>query len=185
MVKEFDRTYLQKIAEGDKSTFDYLFLVFYPRVKTFILNLVKNEDDAQDMAQDIFLKIWNNRKILPEIKNLQAYFFQMSKYQVYDYFKQNTAYEIYPSESTDTASFVEESFLNEIETKDLELLIDMTIENMPPQRKKIFTMSRKEGLTNDEIAISLDISKRTVETHISVALKDIRKIIYLITVFFM
>lgn len=184
MVKEFNQSYLQRIADGDRHCFDYLFIVFYPRVKTFIVNMVKNEEDAQDMAQDIFLKIWNNRETLPQIKNLQAYFFQMSKFRVYDYFKQNIVYENYTASSCDLKAFVEDSITDEIEAKDLELLIDMAIENMPPQRKKIFRMSRHEGMTNEEIATRLEISKRTVETHISAALNDIRKILSVITIFF-
>lgn len=184
MIKEFNQSYLQKIADGDRHCFDYLFISFYPRVKTFIVNMVKNEEDAQDMAQDIFLKIWNNRDTLPQIKNLQAYFFQMSKFRVYDYFKQNVLHEDYATSYTYSKDFVEDSFTEEIEAKDLELLIDMAIENMPPQRKKIFKMSRQEGITNEEIAIRLEISKRTVETHISAALSDIRKILSVITLFF-
>ena len=71
-----------------------------------------------------------------------------------------------------------------IEARDLEMLIDTLVESMPEQRKKIYKMSRKEGFTNEEISIKLEISKRTVETHISSALKDIRKLLMNIIFFF-
>jgi len=68
--------------------------------------------------------------------------------------------------------------------KELEELIEVTIKKMPPKRKAIFCMSRKQGLSNDEIAFQLNISKRTVETHISAALTDLRKVISVLMLFF-
>ncbi|WP_336526895.1 sigma-70 family RNA polymerase sigma factor, partial [Bacteroides acidifaciens] len=62
----------------------------------------------------------------------------------------------------------------------LEVLLSIAIEKMPPQRKRIFQMSRKKGMNNEEIANELHISKRTVENHLTQALKDIRKIISLL-----
>ena len=72
-----------------------------------------------------------------------------------------------------------------IHAEDLELLIVMSIEKMPPQRKKIFKMSRFEHLSNDEIAQQLNISKRTVESHISQAMSDLRKLLVLYVITFM
>ena len=71
-----------------------------------------------------------------------------------------------------------------IHAEDLELLIVMSIEKMPPQRKKIFKMSRFEHLSNDEIAQQLNISKRTVESHISQAMSDLRKLLVLYVITF-
>ena len=71
-----------------------------------------------------------------------------------------------------------------IHAEDLELLIVMSIEKMPPQRKTIFKMSRFEHLSNDEIAQQLNISKRTVESHISQAMSDLRKLLVLYVITF-
>lgn len=65
----------------------------------------------------------------------------------------------------------------QIEASDMKLLIDMIVQNMPPQRQTIYRMSREEGLTNDEIAEKLGLQKKTVENHLNLALGDIRKML--------
>lgn len=178
---DMEKEYLLNISKGNTKAFDSLFILHYPRVKNFIMSLVKNEEDARDLSQDIFLKIWNNREKLPEIKYFRTYLFQMSKNAVFDFFKENTPFDDYEGGYT-IKDF--DSLEESIEARDLEMLIDTLVESMPDQRKKIYKMSRKEGLTNDEISVKLEISKRTVETHISNALKDIRKLLMNIFSFF-
>ena len=68
--------------------------------------------------------------------------------------------------------------------EELGLLLDIAVENMPPQRKQIFKMSRKEGLSNEEISLKLNINKRTVENHITQALADLRKVLKIVLPFF-
>ena len=68
--------------------------------------------------------------------------------------------------------------------EELGLLLDIAVENMPPQRKQIFKMSRKEGLSNEEISLKQNINKRTVENHITQALADLRKVLKIVLPFF-
>lgn len=75
-------------------------------------------------------------------------------------------------ESTDTTPY------EELVAKDLQLLIDMVVENMPPQRQMIFRLNREAGLTNAEIAEKLQISKKTVENHLNLALKELKMLCY-------
>ena len=71
---------------------------------------------------------------------------------------------------------------DEIVANDLKLLVDLTVSEMPPQRKQIFHLSRQEGLTNDEIAVKLGIQKKTVENHLNLALKELRNVIGFIVI---
>lgn len=99
----------------------------------------------------------------------------MARNAVYDYYDHSLVKKKYESKQLylpETEDSIEENlFANE-----LELFIDIAIENMPLQRKTIYTMSRKEGLSNDEIALRLNLNKRTVENQISLALNTLRKI---------
>lgn len=67
--------------------------------------------------------------------------------------------------------------IEQIEASDLQLLIDMTVENMPPQRQAVYKLSRVEGLSNDQIAEKLGLQKKTVENHLNLALGEIRKVL--------
>lgn len=71
-----------------------------------------------------------------------------------------------------------------IHLKELELLVTMVVEKMPPQRQKIYKMSRESGMNNEEIARELSINKRTVENHLSQALTDIRKALFITFILF-
>ena len=73
---------------------------------------------------------------------------------------------------------------DKIQLRELELLVAMVVEKMPPQRKKIYKMSRESGMSSDEIAQTLGINKRTVENHLSQALTDIRKVLFIAFILF-
>lgn len=72
----------------------------------------------------------------------------------------------------------------ELFAREIQLLVELTVSKMPNQRKRVYEMSRVEGLKNDEIAVKLGISKRTVENHLNVALKEIKKSISYLLLFF-
>jgi RNA polymerase sigma-70 factor (ECF subfamily) len=74
---------------------------------------------------------------------------------------------------------------SDYQTKEKELLIRLTVEHMPPQRQRIFKMSREQGLSNDDIAIKLGVTKKTVENNITMALKELRDVILAFLVFFL
>ncbi len=84
----------------------------------------------------------------------------------------------------ETAKSEDFSLEEEIFAKEIRLLIDLTVTKMPDQRRRIYNMSRVEGLKNDEIAEKLHISKKTVENHLNMALKEIRKSISFMLLFF-
>jgi RNA polymerase sigma-70 factor (ECF subfamily) len=180
---ESDRDHLTRLSKGEIASFDALFVRYYPLVLQFILGFVKNREDARDLSQDIFLKIWLQREKLTEVENLHNYLFQMAKNVVFDFFRKEIA--TGPMETAPKITIEEEASLDAyVEARDLEMLIDAAVERMPEQRRKVFHMSRYEGLSNDEIAQQLEISKRTVETHISHALKELKTLIRHILSFF-
>ena len=84
----------------------------------------------------------------------------------------------------DVLEVKEDDIYKYIDAKELELLITIAVERMPPQRQRIYKMSREQGMSNDEIAASLCINKRTVENHLTQALADIRKLLSLILIIF-
>lgn len=175
---------LEALSLDDKNAFEQLFITYYPKIKQFLHGFVDSQEESEDLAQDVFVKIWQKRQSLADVENLNAYLYRIAKNVLYDHIEkskhthrilsENEAVEIPTLDSIEELIFADE--LND--------LIRLKIKQMPPQRKTIFTMSRHEGLSNQEIATRLNISKRTVETHISAALADLRKILPLLALFF-
>lgn len=171
---------LRRISEGDESAFRSFFGYYYPKVKTFMLTLIDNEDDANDLAQNIFVKLWLIRSSMAKLHSAGAYLYRMCKNAAIDYGRTHKV-KIPFTESNDTPdpySLDEDYFAKEKQQQYLN-----AVDKMPHKRRKVFLMSRKNGMSNDQIAQTLGISKKTVENHINAVLKELRKITSCISIF--
>ena len=177
-----ERRYLEALARDDRSAFDALYLKYAAKTEEFLYRMLKDLSEAEDITQDIFLKIWRNRTSIGAVDAFGPYLFRMARNAVYDRFDNRSVREYYARR----ASLLPEYELPDsaIDSRDLLLLIRMVVEKMPEQRRRIFRMSREEGLSNDQIAEQLSISRRTVENQISRALAELRKLVKLILFFF-
>ena len=183
MKKLDNQINLYALSMGDVKAFDKLFISFYPKVKSFLFSLLDNEDEAEDLAQDVFIRLWQNRKLLRNVQNLNAYIYQTVKHIFYSYLDKRK--DIF---STEIDSVFDTLSTDDIEAlvycHELENILNKVIDNMPPQRKQIFCMSRRQGMSIEEISKKLGISKRTVETHISLALRSLRNVMMTIFILF-
>lgn len=183
MDKNLEAECLVKLSKGDHRSFEILYLHYHPKIHHFLCGFIKNEEEAFDMAQDIFYKIWVNREDMSQVTSFKAYLFSMARNMIYNNYEHNLVREKYTLNQLQQNQEYhwEEEFL----VQELSLLLELVIEQMPEQRKRIFKMSRKEGLSSEEIAARLQINKRTVENHISNALTDLRKALRHISCFFL
>lgn len=169
------------IAAGDTEAFKTLFEMFYPKVKVFLVKLLKDDKASEDIAQDIFVKLWSMGPSLPEISSFNAYLYRMTKNAAINYLRDRK-----PSlDISELLIMCDGDIEQEYYRKEKELLVRLAVEQMPSQRKRIFTMSRYQGMTNDEIAKSLGLSKHTVENHLTLALKELREIVVAFVLFFL
>lgn len=176
---EIEKEVILLMSNGDKKAYEIVFRRFYPKVHRFVFMLLKNKDDADDVCQIIFLKVWNKREKFNNIKDFDSYLFVLAKYTLINYISTK---HIVPIEIESISNQYADGLspYDDLVTKDTQLLIDMVVENMPMQRQTIYRMSREQNLKNEEIAQRLKIQKKTVENHLNIALKEIKKAVYLV-----
>lgn len=159
------------------SDFKQLFTAYYPRVKGFAARLLGNGTVAEDLAQDVFVWLWNNRDKLPQIVDLESYLFTASKNAVYQYMRRELTVKKYYERNQ--AGYVQGlpamDSESDLYSRELDVIIRYLASQMPAKRRRVFEMSRFESMDNDQIAENLQISKRTVENHLTTALSELRK----------
>jgi RNA polymerase sigma-70 factor (family 1) len=163
------------IKKGIKTAYQELFERYAPRIYHFSLSYLKNEMEAEELVQDVFLKIWEKREKLDSTKNIKSFIFKIAINAIYDLIRRRNIEHAFQdfirvqenSYSVDTWHTViwEEMLMN----------LDEFVKQMPEQRRKIFQMNREKGLSNDEIAKELNLSKRTVENQLYLAITFLKK----------
>lgn len=128
---------------------------------------------AEEVVQDVFLKIWQNHENLAEITNLENYLFIISRNHIFDMIKKiaretnlvsDINYKNTVSDDTDSA----------IKDDQYNIILNQIIEQLPPQRQKIYKMAKWDGLSHQKIGENLGISTETVKKHMAQALKFVR-----------
>jgi len=172
-LKNSETHIIEGIRAGRESAFRELFSSYYRPLSVFALKYVGDLESAKEIVQDFFVHLYQNRQSLTIRSSLKSYLFQSVRNKSLNHIKQiqtrKKHLDQYESEQEGTVNIE-----NKIIETELEHQIFNIVENLPPQCKNIFTLSRVEGLSNKEIAEKLGISKRTVETQISNALKALR-----------
>lgn len=161
--------------------FKKFFLENFPRVKAFAWKILKSEDDAEDIAQDIFVRLWDKPELWIDREKWDSYLFSMLRNYIYNFLAHKSVELHYIEDAAEKLRLsgldIENDMTEELYAREIGLLLKMTVEQMPEQRRKVFVLSRYRGLTNQEIADKLQLSVRTVERHLYLALQELKKII--------
>lgn len=177
MNKDIDIKTLEALRHGSHEAFETVFFTYYNKTKAFIYGYLKSEPDAEELAEDLFVNLWINHPSIDASKSFDSYLHTIARNAAINFLKHKYVRDTYLNEiqSAEFSPTSEEDLI----AKELGLLIDDTVEKMPEQRKRIYVLSRKDGLSNEEIATRLHTTKRNVESQLSLALKEIRKVISL------
>ena len=164
------------LKQGDYGSYKTLFGLYYARFVNFAHKLTGDRQAAKDLVQEAFMKVWINRDKLKEALSIDDYLFIIVKRASINFIRDHgkgieriSSGELSERIGGDAASDLP------AETRDLISSIRTCVDNMPPQRRKVFLMSRRESLSNKEIAQKLSLSEKTVERHITLALTDLKK----------
>jgi RNA polymerase sigma-70 factor (ECF subfamily) len=170
-----EKELLLRVADGDQRAYRILFDRYWDLMYANALHFTKSPEWAKDLAQEIFMKIWIMRDKLPAVQRFEAFLFTVSKNMILDELrklqlsnKHTEFFETYFTEAeSDTAQ--------KTELKDLEKELNKAIEQLPLQMQTAFKLSRFEGLTHEQIARQMNITRVTSQNYIARAILNIRK----------
>jgi len=169
-----DKYLLGLLQKNDSVAFEALFEKYASRLYHFALHFFHGSAyDAEEVVQNVFLKIWENRATIDSVQNFNSYLITIAKHQMYDTIKHKFVAQKHQQYILNVAakstSDEDQSILQDM----IELMLSC-IEQLPDQQKEVMLL-RNKGFTNAEIAQKLALSIRTVETHVSNALKVLRR----------
>ena len=165
---------VEKLQKGDLDAFDQIFKKYGDRLFGFALSYLKSKEETEGLVQDVFLKIWENRKNLKKESSLKSYLFTIAYHDMCRLFRKKQIHEKFLEEK----GFAENTTINleeQLEYKATLEQVDRLIEKLPEKQRIIFIKSRKEGKSTREIAEEMNLAPGTVDNNISAALKFLRK----------
>lgn len=177
MEAEQIKTLLLRISAGDEEAFKQLFNHYYPKLIQLALAFVPGIIAAQEVVSDLFYKILKNPKILKNVNEFDNYIFLAVKNQSYTYIKKNKNRLIFDS-IDQKKDYIISNFKNpenSLISDELFQLVKKVVQKLPPKRKAVYQLVKEEGKKYKEVADILDISVKTVELQMSLALKVLRK----------
>lgn len=175
MVKQQDvHLLLLRISKGDERAFLMFYDMYWEQLYVYAVRILKDKTTAEDVIQEVFIKIWNIREHLMSVRDLNPYLITITKnLSIKAILKSNRL-------QSDLNSFIsvfeskERSIEEVFDAKELSRLIDFQVDELPDKMKEIFLLSRQKGFSNKDIAESLNISEHTVKKQINNSIKRIR-----------
>lgn len=169
----------EAICLDDRKAFDVLFERYWTSIYNTAFAYLKNGDAASQIVHDIFLNIWQKRHSY-EIRSFKTYLTAAARYHVFKVLKSRKSENIVFVEhysQLDSAGMTENQGAENIRTQELKKELEASLSELPKRCQQIFSLSRTSQLSNDEIAEKLNISKRTVENQLTVALQYLRGVL--------
>lgn len=177
MVNEFEdkvHKWVALLKTGDAKAFDQIFGLYSKRLYYFALGYLKSKEQAEEVVQDVFYKIWLNRKSLKPELSFKAYLFKIAYRRIIELFKKIALEQEYRHEIISTSLDFHNNLDERTDYHSLLELVEHIVSELPPRQKEIFTKRKKEDLSVKEIAELLNIAPKTVENHLNEAMKTIK-----------
>jgi RNA polymerase sigma-70 factor (family 1) len=165
----------QRAAAGDEEAFKKIYYLFYKKLYLFSLALVKTKEAAEEITEDVFIRIWQKRSHISDIHNLRVYLYIATKNTALNYLSKkakdnltepfdNINIDLYKSNVTPEELMI---------TAEMYRKIQLQVETLPPRCKMIFKLIREDGLKYKEVSDILNISVNTIDVQIAIAIKKI------------
>ena len=173
---------IKQLQDGNEKVFEQIVREYWPRMFKFALIYTQNNETSQELVQDTFLVLWNNRAILKDNTNLITYLMVVLRNKCLNLLEQARIRQLYIEEIDDETIYqranlyvLHDEASQIVESEDLHKAIERALSKLPDKTREIFMLSRYDGLKNQQIAETKNISQKTVEYHISKALQILKE----------
>ncbi len=166
---------LSALAQDDEASLEKLFNHYYPRLFNFSKSILKLEDGIDDILQEVFVKIWKNRKNINSAATFNSYIFIITRNLLLNELRRKLSFQNTKEEVKRLSLANEYSLSEQIDYQELKEKIDAFVEELPDRQKEVFLLSRSKGLSHKEIAEKLGIKPKTVEYHITLAVRCLKE----------
>ncbi len=169
-----DLTLLYLLKDGNSSAFTEIYNRFSGLLYIYAMKIIKDEEEAEDVVQELFITFWNSRESLEIKTSLSSYLYSAVRYRFFDLLSKKKVRSDYAQafqSFIDRGAYSTDDYINE---KELILLVEQEVSKLPLKMRQVFELSRNAGMTHREIAIELNLSEKTVRNHINHALKILR-----------
>ncbi|WP_298367448.1 RNA polymerase sigma-70 factor [uncultured Lutibacter sp.] len=169
-----DDILLERLKAGDNQALTEIYNTYWKSLFLSSYSLLKNKEVCEDIIQDVFVDIWKKRETIKITISLKAYLYACTRYKVYDYFRKNKkGVNVDLIENLNTRIY-QATPATKLMHKELVEHINSVVDSLPKKCREIYILSREEQLSHKEIAQKLNISTKTIESHITRALKTLR-----------
>jgi RNA polymerase sigma-70 factor, ECF subfamily len=174
-LNEKEKILVIRLKNNDKIAFEKIFNKYSERIYYFSYRYLKNKEESEEITQEVFVRLWNRRFDLKPELSFNSYLFMITKNAVIDLLrkrqKETSIDENYKIFNNDQQSQPDDKLVY----KEINQVVESSIEELPFKRKQIFLMSREKGFTYKQIAAKLNISIKTVESHMRLALRQLKE----------
>jgi RNA polymerase sigma-70 factor, Bacteroides expansion family 1 len=173
---KLDEQTVKSFVAGDMRAFDDIYLVISPKLQRFVFSFVKTEGDAEEIVQDVFVKMWENRGKLRSFGSFESYIFTIAYNATISLIRKRSKENSYIEYVKSVQIEIDDSAMAENQDwEEIDQKLNLLIEQMPPRQKEVFKMKHFQGSSYKEIAENLGVSVNTVENHIVKAHKFLKE----------
>lgn len=177
MILQEEHLLITELKRGSRKAFDRIYKLYSGRLLAYCMQYVKCHEDAEEIIQDVFVALWNNRESIRQEETLHALLFTISKHRVINAWRSTINSPVYE----DYIGYQDKLSVGEdchrLEYEQYVKIVKEAIHRLPPTQQRVITLSRFSQLSNKEIAEYLSLSEQTVKNQLSVGLKTLRELL--------
>jgi RNA polymerase sigma-19 factor, ECF subfamily len=162
------------LKSGNRAAFSEIYNRYWDGLYIHCLKMLKDESEAQDLVQELFISLWEKSNELDLKINVAGYLYVTARHRVLNAIRKRKNYNRFIDALSDYIAVLDDTILDQISEKELAAAIDNEIQNLPDKMKEVFICSRREYLSHREIAEKLGISDKTVKKQVANAIKILK-----------